>query len=78
MDDKSKNRSLTIAGIVSAGTLPFVYCLSIGPVIWLQAHGVIRPEVTRIIFAPLLWICDHVAPLNDLANRYIDIWRYFA
>jgi hypothetical protein len=55
---------------------PVLYALSIGPAIWLQGCGVIHPDTTRLLFAPLVWICESFGPLNDLANAYIDLWRY--
>jgi hypothetical protein len=74
--EKERTRApLAVWLILAATLLPSGYCLSIGPTVWLQGHGVIRPELTRLIFAPLIWLCERVAPLNDLANRYIDLWR---
>ena len=74
-EGESKGRPLAVWGSVAASVLPIAYCMSIGPVVWLQGHGLIRPELTRLIFAPLLWLCDQVGPLNQLANWYIDLWR---
>jgi hypothetical protein len=55
---------------------PVLYALSIGPAIWLQGHGFIHPDTTRLLFAPLARICESFGPLNDVANAYIDLWRW--
>jgi hypothetical protein len=74
-NDRRPRSALTVWLIV-AMLLLALYALSIGPAIWLQGHGFIHPDTTKLLFAPLVWICESFGPLNDLSNAYIDLWRW--
>jgi hypothetical protein len=73
---EAKTNYLAIWAAASALMLPFFYALAIGPAVWFQGRGFIDYDSTRLIFAPLIWLCDRCGPLNDLVNWYIDIWRW--
>lgn len=77
MESKAKSRSLAVVLAISGIVLPLAYSAAIGPTVWLQARGYIHPDLTRRLFAPLIWICESAGPLNDLANWYIDLWRWW-
>ena len=57
---------------------PVLYALSIGPAVWLQGHGFIHPDTTKLLFAPLVWICEsparsttwqtHISTCGDIYN----------
>lgn len=75
MESKAKGQPLAVVLAILGLVLPLAYGTSIGPAIWLQGRGYIHPDLTRRLFGPLIWLCECVGPLNDLANWYIDLWR---
>jgi len=74
--DRRPRSTLAVWLAIALVLSPVLYALLIGPAIWLQGHGFIHPDTTRLLFAPLIWVCESFGPLNDLANAYIDLWRY--
>jgi hypothetical protein len=76
MEGEGKSRLGAVGAVASMKVLLVGYVISIGPAIWFQAHGYMHPDVHRLFYAPLIWICERIEPLNDLANWWIDLWRY--
>ena len=53
-----------------------VSILTIGPCFWywFEATYVNGPRWVAKFYAPLLWLCDHIWPLNWFVNHYINWW----
>lgn len=55
--------------------LPVVYCLSIGPAIWLIERTGMNPDFFEIIYTPLEWLHSNVALVRPLLDWYVELWR---
>ena len=54
------------------------YPLSMGPVVWLQSHGVLSDAALNLIgifYTPLSLIVEPFDWMKDALDRYEDLWR---
>ncbi|MBC7852750.1 MAG: hypothetical protein IAF94_04875 [Pirellulaceae bacterium] len=71
---KQENRggcsAITIACACLLVLLPVLYVLSAGPATWLYYHGYLSGKAIEVLFAPLVWACDHCNPLYEFVGWY--------
>jgi hypothetical protein len=49
------------------------YVLSIGPAVWLMRAGILSLDWFGVIYGPVLWLCDHCKPADQVFDWYIRI-----
>lgn len=54
--------------------LPVLYVFSLGPAASLFYSGYLSAKTFNAIYAPLLWLGEHVRFVDNAIRWYIDIW----
>jgi len=54
--------------------LPLVYCLSLGPAIWLVERTGMNDDFLEMIYAPLAWLYENAKFLQPIFDFYIGLW----
>jgi hypothetical protein len=53
-----------------------LYPLSTGPAAMLYQHHLLPESVLQILYAPIIYVCDHNATINDALEWYVEkIWH---
>ncbi len=55
--------------------LPIVYCLGLGPAIWLVNKRGVDPTFFATIYAPLEWLHKNVDFIRPLLDWYVKLWQ---
>jgi hypothetical protein len=63
---------VAVAALVIIG-LPFLYVLSLGPVLWLFEGGQ-NDHFLEIVYAPLVWLYDNVESTRPAFEWYLELW----
>jgi hypothetical protein len=60
-----------------AVVIVMLYPMSVGPVLWMDLHGVTPAWSHDIpLYQPVQWLRENgPEPIRDAINRYLDIWK---
>lgn len=69
-------RQLAVRIVIYLLAYLFIAIVTIGPCFWYwyEATYVNGPRWIAKFYAPLVWLCDHCAPLSRLVNLYVRWW----
>ena len=73
-DPKRQRSSLAVCLTVGIVLLPFAYVLSVGPAVWMLAHGYISDPALQTIYAPLGFVVRNYRPMARAIEWYCGLW----
>jgi hypothetical protein len=78
MERQRETDGKSVAAVVALVLLlftPVLYCLSIGPVIWLVNNTGLEPDIFEVIYTPLVLFYDTFEAVQPILDAYVDLWE---
>lgn len=74
-DEKRGGAGVAIGCLLVLLFLPVLYVLGLGPAIWTSRRSPAAESDFRILYYPLEAVHNHLGPVGDLLDRYVELWQ---